>query len=168
LISAATRSGIALLLLSLLLGLLLGLLGLGTKAADPFALAEHKTDQAKRSEQDHEQQQQTEDDRPNLAIIVGEPEADALDDHGADDGADQRARAAEQHIEHHLRRDDDADHVGPHKAFVEGIEAAREPCDGAADRKDDRFQVLHLVAEEGDALLVLAQTSQRQPELRAH
>jgi hypothetical protein len=39
---------------------------------------------------------------------------------------------------------------------VKGVEAAGETCDGAADREDDRFQMLHFVAEEGDALLVFA------------
>src|SRR5437588_7855143 len=53
LMPAASRSGIAL----LLFGLLLVFLGLGTKTADPLALAEHKTDQAERPEQDHEQKQ---------------------------------------------------------------------------------------------------------------
>ena len=75
------------------------------EAADPLAFTEHETDQAERPEQDHEQQQHAENDRPDVAIIVRQPEADALDDDGADDGADQRAGAAEQHVEHHLRRD---------------------------------------------------------------
>ena len=38
----------------------------------------------------------------------------------------------------------------------------------AADGEDDRFQMLHLVAEEGDALLVLAQAGERKAELGAH
>ena len=34
--------------------------------------------------------------------------------------------------------------------------------------KTMRLEVLHLVAEEGDALLVLAQAGERQAELRPH
>ena len=138
------------------------------ETADALALAEDEADQAERTEQDHQQQQHAEDDRPDVVIIVRQPEADALDDDGADHRADQRAGAAEQHVEHDLRRHHHAQHVGPDEALVEGIEAAGEPGDGAADREDDRLQMLHLVAEEGDALLVLAQAGERQPELRAH
>src|SRR5947209_236780 len=102
---AASRSGIAL----LLFGLFFMLLGSPPETADPLALAEHKADQAERPKQDHEEEQQSQNDRPNLAVIVRQPEADALDDDRADHGADQRAGAAEQDVEHDLGRDDDAD-----------------------------------------------------------
>src|SRR5262245_4950109 len=74
------------------------------EAADPLPLGNHESDQPGWPEQDDEQQQQPQDDGPDLLEIVGEPEADNLDRDDADDGTDQGADAAEQGVEHDLRR----------------------------------------------------------------
>src|SRR6478735_8036205 len=136
--------------------------------ADALALAEDQADEAGGAKQDDQQQQDAEDDRPDVLIAVRQPETHRLDRNRTDDSADQRAGTAEQYIEHHLRRHHHAQHVGPDEPFMKGIKAAREPRDGAGEGKDDRFEALHLIAEEGYPLLVLAQTRQRKPELRPH
>src|ERR1700730_6899239 len=92
------------------------------ETADALPLAEHEADEAKRAKQDHQQQQYAENDRPDIAVIVREPEADAFDDDGADHRADQRAGSAEQAVKHHLRREHDARDVGPHEPLVGRIE----------------------------------------------
>src|ERR1700693_133478 len=92
------------------------------ETADPFPLADDEADEAERTKQDHQEQEDAEKDRPEVAVIVREPEADAFDDDGADHRADQRSRSAGQAVKHHLRGKHDAQHVGPHESFVEGIE----------------------------------------------
>ena len=51
--------------------------------------------------------------------------------------------------------------IGPNgsgkSTLMKCVKAAGEPRDGAGEGKDDRLEPLHLVAEEGDPLLVLAQ-----------
>src|SRR4030095_4808654 len=136
--------------------------------ADALALAQDQADQAGGTKQDDQQQQYAEDDRPDLLIAGAPPEADRLDRNRRDDRSDQRAGAAEQHVEDHLRRHHHAQHVGPDETFVKRVKAAREPRDGAGKGKDDRLEPLHLIAEEGDPLLVFAQARQGKPELRLH
>src|SRR6266436_7401604 len=138
-----------------------------TKIADAFALAQDQTYKPGRTKQDHEQQQHAQDDRPDILIVVREPEADGLDHDGADDGADQCPRTAKENIEYDLGRHHDAKHVGPDEAFVKGVQASGKPGDGAAKRKDNGLEVLNLIAKEGDALLVFPQSGERQTKLRA-
>src|SRR5437773_2172045 len=73
-------------------------------------LVQHQADEAARAVQDHDQQQHAEDHGPDRGIRVGEDEAHDLDGEDADEGADQRARAAEQGVEHDLRRQDHSEH----------------------------------------------------------
>src|SRR5579883_1354265 len=132
-----------------------------------LALRDEEADQPRRTEEDHQEQQHAEDDRPDLLVIVREPEAHDLDDDDADDRADQRADAAEQRVEHDLRREHDAEHVGPDEAFMERIETTGEAGDGAREREDDRLQVLDPVAQKSEPRLLLAHAGKRKPELRA-
>src|ERR1700689_2103607 len=136
--------------------------------ADALALAENQADQAGRPEHDDEQQQNAENDRPDILIAVGQPEAHRLDHDGAYHRADQRAGAAEQHVKHHLRRHDDAEHIGPDEPLVESAKGAGQAGNRTAQREDDRLEMLHLVTEEGDALLVLPQPGERKPKLGTH
>src|SRR5664279_4289953 len=124
------------------------------EAADTLPLAEHEADQAKRAEHDHQQEQHAENDRPDVAIIVREPEADAFDDDGADHRADQRSGSAEQNVKHDLRREHHAEHIGPDESLMECIKAAGESGDRSARGKDAGLEMLHLVSEKRDALFV--------------
>src|SRR5215831_17798810 len=74
-----------------------------TEAADPLLLGHHKPEQPGGPKQGDDEQQQPEDNGPDLRKAIGEPEACDFDGDDADDGADQRANAAEQGIEHDLR-----------------------------------------------------------------
>src|SRR5271168_4644099 len=136
--------------------------------ADALALTENQADQAGRPEHDDEQQQNAENDRPDILIAVGQPEAHRLDHDGADHRADQRAGAAEQHVKHDLRRHYDAEHIGPDERLVERVKRTGKASNRSAQREDDRLEMLHLVTEEGDALLVLPQPGERKPELGTH
>src|SRR5262245_26283755 len=51
---------------------------------------------------------------------------------------------------------------------MEGVEAASESGDGTRQREHDQLELLRLVAEEGDARLVLARARERESELRTH
>src|SRR5258705_5066046 len=126
--------------------------------ADTLALAKDQADQAGGTKQDNQQQQNAEDDRPDVLIAVRKQEADGFDRDRADHRSDQRAGAAEQHVEDHLRRHHHAQHVGPDETFMKDVKAACQPCDGAGKGKDHRLEPLYLIAEQGDPLLVLAQT----------
>jgi hypothetical protein len=135
--------------------------------ADPLALRHYEADEPARPKQDHGEQQGTQDDRPDLLVVVGQDVAQHLDTDHADHRADQRADTAEQGVEHDLRREDDAEHVRLDETLVEGVEAAREPGDGAGQRKDDGLDELDSVAEEADPGFLLANSSQGEAELRA-
>src|SRR5271163_1862359 len=94
--------------------------------ADALALTENEADQAGRPEHDHEQQQNAENDRPDILITVGQPEAHGLDHDSAYHGTNQRAGTAEQHVKHDLRRHHNAEHIGPDEPLVERVKAAGE------------------------------------------
>src|SRR5712672_3362999 len=138
-----------------------------TKIADAFALAQDQTYKPGRTKQDHKQQQHAQDDRPDILIIVRQPEADGLDHDGADDGTDQCPRTAKENVEHDLGRHHDAEHIGPDEAFVKGVQASGKSGDGAAERKDDGLEVLNLIAKERDPLFIFPQARKGKTELRA-
>src|SRR3984893_13721393 len=137
--------------------------GRPAEGADALALGKQEADQAGGSEEDDQEQQQTQDYPPYLSVVVRQPEADDLDGDDADDRADQRSDAAEQRVQHDLRRQHHPQHVGPHETLVEGVEAAGEAGDRSCQREHDGLQPLNPIAEEGDARLLLAHPGERQP-----
>src|ERR1700730_16770674 len=158
----ASRSGM-LVLFPALLGDPRQRTGRTAERADALALRNHETDQAAGSEEDDQEQQQSQDYRPYLLVVVRQPEADDLDGDDADDRADQRSDAAEQRVQHDLRRQHHSQHVGPHEPLMEGVEAAGEAGDRSCQREHDGLQPLNPIAEEGDARLLLAHPGERQP-----
>src|SRR5687767_12258350 len=96
------------------------------EAAEPLALGHHEPDEAAGPEENGEEQEQPQEDGPEGLEIVGEQEAHILDAGDADHGANQRAHAPEEHVEHDLRGQEHAQHVRPHEAVVESGERAGE------------------------------------------
>src|SRR5262245_5553934 len=146
------------------------MMSLSTSAVGPDALAvaDQQAQNSLGLEQHHAQQHQAEDDRPDPldGVDVGQHVGQDFDGGRAQHRADQRARAAEQAVEHGGGRQARPHVAGADEALMVAVEHTAQPRDHAGQREHQRLEELYAIAEESQPLLVLPHARQHQAELR--